>query len=47
MAEKFSRLPAWVRNGIRRGVEALPASDKKITISFLLKRFVQGADLDV
>lgn len=45
IAEKFSRLPSWIHAGIRRGVEALPASDKKITISYLLKRFVQGADL--
>jgi asparagine synthase (glutamine-hydrolysing) len=27
-------------------VEALPPSEKKVTISFLLKRFVQGAGLD-
>ena len=45
VAARFSRLPAWVRAGIRRGVEALPSSDKKITVSYLLKRFVQGADL--
>jgi len=30
---------------IRRVVESLPVSDKKMTVSFLLKRFVQGADL--
>jgi asparagine synthase (glutamine-hydrolysing) len=27
-------------------VEAVPPSEKKVTISFLLKRFVQGADLE-
>jgi asparagine synthase (glutamine-hydrolysing) len=45
VAEKFGSLPAWVRRAIRRGVESLPVSEKKMTISFLLKRFVQGADL--
>ena len=46
LAERFARLPRWVRALVRRGVEALPASEKKVTLSFLLKRFVQGADLD-
>ncbi len=46
IAERFSRLPGWVRSAIRRAVELLPLSEKKVTISFLLKRFVQGADLD-
>ena len=32
-------------NAIRRVVESLPVSDKKMTVSFLLKRFVQGAEL--
>ena len=45
VAEKFARLPAWTRNLIRRAVEALPPSDKKVTLSFLLKRFVGGADM--
>src|SRR5271154_277007 len=44
IAEKFSNLPAPVRNTIRRIVESLPVSDKKMTASFLLKRFVQGAE---
>jgi len=46
LAERFARLPRWVRSLIRRAVEALPPSQKKVTISFLLKRFVQGVDLD-
>ena len=46
MAERFIRLPAWLKWVIRRAVEALPPSEKKVTISFLLKRFVQGADLN-
>jgi asparagine synthase (glutamine-hydrolysing) len=45
VAEKFGNLPAWVRNAIRRVVESLPVSEEKMTVSFLLKRFVQGADL--
>ena len=45
IAEKFGNLPAWIRNAIRRGVESLPVSEKKMTVSFLLKRFVQGVDL--
>jgi asparagine synthase (glutamine-hydrolysing) len=46
VAERFARLPRWARSLIRRAVEALPPSQKKVAISFLLKRFVQGADLD-
>jgi len=45
VAEKFGKLPAWIRNAIRRAVESLPVSEKKMTVSFLLKRFVQGAEL--
>jgi asparagine synthase (glutamine-hydrolysing) len=43
LAGRFSKLPGPVRGGIRRLVEALPVSDKKMTVSFLLKRFVQAA----
>jgi asparagine synthase (glutamine-hydrolysing) len=46
IAERFARLPSWVRAIIRRTVEALPLSEKKITISCLLKRFVAGAELN-
>ena len=46
VAEKFGNLPGWMRNAIRRVVESLPVSEKKMTVSFLLKRFVQGAELD-
>jgi len=44
VAERFVRLPSWLRLAIRRVVSALPLSEKKVTISFLLKRFVEGAD---
>jgi asparagine synthase (glutamine-hydrolysing) len=45
LAERFANLPAWLRGVIRRVVESLPVNDKKMTVSFLLKRFVQGAEL--
>jgi asparagine synthase (glutamine-hydrolysing) len=46
LADKVGRLPGWLRRLIRRAVEALPPTDKKVTVSFLLKRFVSGMDLD-
>jgi asparagine synthase (glutamine-hydrolysing) len=46
LAERYSRLPGGVRALIRKAVEAWPVSDKKVTLSFLLKRFVQGDELD-
>jgi len=46
LAERYTRLPRWARSLFRRGVEALPPSEKKVTLSFMLKRFVQGAELD-
>ena len=45
VAERFARLPGWLKSAIRRTVEWLPPSEKKVTLSFLLKRFVQGAEL--
>ncbi len=45
-AEAYNRIPGPVRSLLRRGIEALPPSDKKVTLSFLLKRFVAGTDLD-
>jgi asparagine synthase (glutamine-hydrolysing) len=46
VAERFVQLPGWLKSGIRRVVETLPPSEKKVTISFLLKRFVEGAGLN-
>lgn len=45
-ATYYAALPAVVRRAFRGLVERLPTSDKKVTISFLLKRFVQGQELD-
>jgi len=42
VAEHFARLPPLRYKNIRRAVEALPPSEKKVTVHFLLKRFVQG-----
>ncbi|MGB6545751.1 MAG: asparagine synthase (glutamine-hydrolyzing) [Candidatus Acidiferrales bacterium] len=44
--DRYARLPAWVRGAVRWGVERWPVADKKVTLSFLLKRFVQGEGLD-
>ena len=46
LAGYYARLPDPVRALIRRAVESWPASDKKVTIAFLLKRFIQGDELD-
>ncbi len=43
VAGRFRQLPGWVKFAIRSVVEALPPSEKKVTISFLLKRFVEAA----
>lgn len=45
-AERYARFPASIRRLIRNQVERWPPSDKKVTLSFLLKRFVQGDTLD-
>jgi len=46
LARRFARLPGWLKSAIKRTVELLPPSEKKVTISFLLKRFVQGVELN-
>jgi asparagine synthase (glutamine-hydrolysing) len=46
LADRFARLPGPLRRFVRRVVEALPTNDKKMTISFLLRRFVSGMELD-
>lgn len=45
-SRQYQRLPVLVRRSIRFLVRHLPVSDKKVAISFLLKRFVEGQDLD-
>ncbi len=45
-AGRYAGLPGWLKAPIRRAVEAWPPSDKKVTLSFLLKKFVAGAEMD-
>jgi asparagine synthase (glutamine-hydrolysing) len=44
IAPKYDALPAFVRNGAKRLAFALPASGKKVTFEYLLKRFVTDAE---
>ncbi len=41
----YAGLPSPLRSALRGLVERLPVNDKKVTVSFLLKRFVQGQEL--
>jgi asparagine synthase (glutamine-hydrolysing) len=45
-ARQYEHLPAFVRTGVRKIVGALPPSDKKMPLSFLLKRFVECEGMD-
>jgi asparagine synthase (glutamine-hydrolysing) len=46
LAQRYASLPAGVRATCRRLAGAWPPSDKKVSISFLLKKFVAAAELD-
>jgi len=46
LAERYARLPRFFRAAVRRLVKSLPPSEKKVTVSYLLKRFTDGVDLD-
>jgi asparagine synthase (glutamine-hydrolysing) len=46
LAEGYGHLPQTIRSMVRHLVERWPPSDRKVTLSFLLKRFVQGDGLD-
>lgn len=46
LAEGYARLPAVLRSGLRHLTEWLPISERNMTVSYLLKRFVQGENLD-
>ena len=43
---RYASLPAPLRAIFARLVRAWPASERKVAVSYLLKRFVDGADLD-
>jgi len=46
LAERYERLPRSLRRLLAGAVTRLPPSDKKVTLSFLLKRFVAGEGLE-
>lgn len=46
LSSHYARLPSAVRAAFRRIVEALPVSDRKMTLSFLLKKFMEGQARD-
>lgn len=46
LAERYSRLPGLGRRLCQKAIEALPTSEKKVTVSYLLKRFIQGAGIE-
>jgi asparagine synthase (glutamine-hydrolysing) len=46
IAEKYGRLPVWFRNVFRRFIESRPPDEKKVSLAYLIKRFVRGAELD-
>jgi asparagine synthase (glutamine-hydrolysing) len=46
VSQRYARLPPVVKGICRRLIDAWPPSDKKVSISFLLKKFVASADLD-
>lgn len=45
LAERYTRLPGAARAVLRGLVERWPPSDRKVTLSYLLKRFVAAAEL--
>ena len=46
LADRFDRLPKPVRRGFSWLVRLWPASDRKVTLPFLLKRFVDGVGME-
>jgi asparagine synthase (glutamine-hydrolysing) len=45
-ASHYARLPKTMKAWSEQLIEAFPTSDKKVTLSFLLKRFIRGQELD-
>lgn len=46
LSDGYTRLPSSLRRGIAGVIRRWPPSDRKVSISFLLKRFVAGAEMD-
>ncbi|HEX7828481.1 MAG TPA: asparagine synthase (glutamine-hydrolyzing) [Thermoanaerobaculia bacterium] len=44
IAPKYDAMPAFARNALRKIAFALPSSGKKVTLEYLLKRFVSDAE---
>jgi asparagine synthase (glutamine-hydrolysing) len=44
LAPKYDALPSFIRNGVKKLAYSLPASGKKVTLEYLLKRFVSDAE---
>ena len=44
LAPRYDAMPSFVRSGVRRLANALPSSGKKVTLEYLLKRFVRDAE---
>jgi asparagine synthase (glutamine-hydrolysing) len=44
LAPLYDALPSFVRAGLRRAVQSIPASGKKVTFEYLLKKFVSDAE---
>jgi asparagine synthase (glutamine-hydrolysing) len=44
IAPRYDALPSFVRNGLKKLAYALPSSGKKVTLEYLLKRFVTDAE---
>ena len=44
LAPAYHALPSFARAALRRAVQRVPASTKKVTLEFLLKRFVSDAE---
>jgi asparagine synthase (glutamine-hydrolysing) len=44
VAPMYDALPSFVRAALRRAVQRVPSSTKKVTLEFLLKRFVSDAE---
>ncbi|HVE70237.1 MAG TPA: asparagine synthase (glutamine-hydrolyzing) [Thermoanaerobaculia bacterium] len=44
LAPKYDALPAFVRGGVRKLAYAMPTSGRKVTLEYLLKRFVRDVE---
>jgi asparagine synthase (glutamine-hydrolysing) len=42
----YDRLPAWCRTAFRKLIDRWPENDRKMTLAFLLKKFVNGTQAD-